>query len=267
MKGRPPKLTKDMIEAIVARYQAGVTITDIAIEFNMVASTVAKGLKEAGISAGQNGENASKYATSVSDVDPELEALIISDFKEGLTIRQLQLKYRLNNVVLAQILTKHGLRQTPVVSIMERKIHKPSAPTNLMLSEDKQLSLIEDYLGHGVPRNILSVQYKIPLEVVSTILKNAGIAALRITVPPELEERICNDYKQGFMTPYDLGKIYDISPTLIRYILGRNHLTSSDENGKMIIGANLAQTRRLAVDAGPDVCKYLLKPHLIQVWQ
>jgi hypothetical protein len=262
MKGRPPKLTKDMIEAIVARYQAGVTITDIGTEFGMVASTVAKGLKEAGISAGQNGENANNYATSVLEIDPEVEALIISDYKEGLTVRQLQLKHRINHVVLAQLLTKHGLRQTPIVSITDRQVRKSSAPTNMMLSQDKQLALIEDYLGHGVPRNILSVQYKIPLEVVSIILKNAGIPALRTTAPPELEFRICEDYKQGFMTPYDLGKIYDVPPSLIRYILGKNHLTFVDSEGKMVIGSTLAQSRKLAVDASPDIIQMMIEATL-----
>lgn len=231
------KLTPKMIQDLSTGYSLGKTTTQLAQEYGISKATVCRGLRKSGIEPERNDNLFTNKTYSEEETSN-----IIEDFTSGMSIKDLKSKYKVSYPALVCILEEAGVYTQKKLTLIKDPVQTSQLitvgnGTKRILTADEQIELCDKFQDGPLTRQELALEYKIHPDTVNAILRRNNVS-IKKYVPEEIVDSFSDDFENNIYNVFDISKIYQIEPALVRYWLTKRGLLDS-----LNIEAETAQTR------------------------
>ena len=244
-----------MVADVSAAYKAGRTTTEIALEFGLSKATVCRGLRKVGI----NPERKDDLFTK-KELTQEQKESICSDYKNGMTLKDLGEKYTSSYLIITKVLGDNGLWEGKKISnvtpINTKIIQMNGGETKKILGLEEQKILCEKYVNGPNTKQDLADEYAINIDTVSAILRR-GKSTIKRFIDSTIREQIFEEFKKGLVTVTELSEVYQINPDTIRYWLRKEELLGAGEIEAPKEDVPAPTLRRLAREMSPKALEIL----------
>lgn len=243
------KLTPELVNQIAAEYTDGTVIPLLAFKYGVSKTTISKALNSAGITP----ERKDKLFQS-KRMPRKLQGAIVADYRNGLGVYELEVKYSVNHVLVADILEQYEVREKRRYqrSQSETQVLALASGKRVLLSTEDQGKLCTEYTDTDVTKTQLATKWQVSVETVERILERWNISTKR-QVSAEVVDEMSKEYEAGFVTPHDLAKIHNISPSSVKYHLSKQGIEMENHAKVVSMGVPAGRVRKLCREASEDV--------------
>lgn len=163
LRGNPLNMNTIEKQQFIERYLQGETLNQLAREYNTDKMTVRRFLEKNNV--------AIRKKSLIKEV-PELQNELIKDFTEGITLRDLEIKYKADARTLKHILVEHG------ININKKRGLRQTIKGSFILTDNQCLELIKMY-NDKIKIKVIASHFNIDISTVYKCLQKYHVNCKR----------------------------------------------------------------------------------------